>query len=218
MSTLLNSIVMQPPTTASSSVIWLHGLGSSGHDFSSIVPNLNLPENHGIRFIFPQAPERPVTINQGMIMPAWYDIKPDFTQEDSIGIKQSQNAINDLILQEEQQGIPSNKIILAGFSQGGALALYTGLCYSKRLQGIIALSTYLPLAATLSTFNTAVNKNLNIFYAHGQQDVTIPIPFALMSKEKLESLGCSIEWHLYHMGHEVSPEELNHISEWLMTH
>jgi phospholipase/carboxylesterase len=197
-----------PPTA---SVIWLHGLGADGHDFEPIVPELRLKQ--AVRFVFPHAPVQPVTINQGMRMRAWYDIfQFGGGREDDKGIRASQALIVKLI---EEQPVPPAKIVLAGFSQGGAIALQTALRYPKPLAGVMALSTYLPLAATLAAQRNAANAQVPIFMAHGGYDDIIPIQRARDSKSVLEKLGHQIEWHEYPMPHSVCGEEVRDISAFL---
>ena len=197
-----------PPQAA---VIWLHGLGADGHDFEPIVLELRLKQ--AVRFVFPHAPVQPVTINQGMRMRAWYDIfQFGGGREDDKGIRASQALIVKLI---EEQPVPPEKIVLAGFSQGGAIALQTALRYPKRLAGVMALSTYLPLGATLGTERAAANAEVPIFMAHGNYDEIIPIQRAQDSKSVLEKLGYRIEWHEYPMPHSVCGEEVRDISAFL---
>jgi len=199
------------------SVIWLHGLGADGHDFEPIVPELTFKNKNKTRFIFPHAPTMAVTVNNGMVMPAWYDIvapRIDAEQDES-GIRYSASQINHLIDTEIERGIDSKKIVLAGFSQGGAIALHTGLRYSKPLAGIMALSTYLLLDTSVSNEASAANKNIPIFYAHGTHDAVIPITLAEMSKKFLTELGYNIDWHNYTMEHSVIPQEIDDISVWL---
>jgi len=197
-----------PPRAA---VIWLHGLGADGHDFEPIVPELRL--ERAVRFVFPHAPVQPVTINQGMRMRAWYDIfQFGGGREDDKGIRASQALIAKLI---EAQPVPPEKIVLAGFSQGGAIALQTALRYPKPLAGVMALSTYLPLAATLAAERAAPNAQVPIFMAHGQYDEIIPIERAQASRDALQKLGHKIEWHEYPMPHSVCGEEVQDISAWL---
>lgn len=200
---------------ATHSIIWLHGLGADGHDFEPIVGELNL--THNIRFIFPHAPKMPVTINNGMIMPAWYDIKA--TQIDSLqdanGIKKSQRALLALIENEIKSGIKSENIILAGFSQGGAIALHTALRYEKPLAGIMGLSTYLPLIDTVENEINDTNKNIPIFLAHGTHDPVIPLPLANETNSYLQKLDYTTEFKTYPMEHSVCPDEINDISDWI---
>ena len=197
-----------PPQAA---VIWLHGLGADGHDFEPIVPELRLAKP--VRFVFPHAPVQPVTINQGMRMRAWYDIfQFGGGREDDEGIRASQKLLEKLI---EEQPVPPEKIILAGFSQGGAIVLQTALRYPKKLAGVMALSTYLPIAATLAAERNAANAQIPIFMAHGQYDDVIPIRRAQDSKAALEKSGYGVEWHEYPMPHSVCGEEVRDISAWL---
>ncbi len=197
-------------------VIWLHGLGADGHDFEPIVPALRLPSRLAIRFVFPHAPMRAVTINMGMRMRAWYDIvELGGRSEDEAGIRVSQSQVESLIARERARGIDANRIVVAGFSQGGAIALQTGLRYPDALGGIMALSTYLPIANTLEAERSQANSAIPILYAHGEHDQMIGIERARRSREALEALGYSIEWHSYPMGHEVCAPELVAISDWL---
>lgn len=202
---------------ADHSIIWLHGLGANGHDFEPIVPELDLNDSADIRFIFPHAPQRAVTINAGMVMPAWYDIvSPSFDfHEDAAGIHQSQMHIEGLIKREIERGVPSEQILLAGFSQGGAIAMQTGLRYPKRLAGIMALSSYVPLVTTLKNEASEINHNIPIFMGHGTHDPVIPISLAEDSRHYLEQHGYHPDWHTYYMEHSVCPEEIHDISQWL---
>ena len=197
-----------PPEAA---VIWLHGLGADGHDFEPIVPELRLAK--AVRFVFTHAPERPVTINNGMRMRAWYDIfQFGGGREDDQGIRASQKMLEKLI---EEQPVPPEKVVLAGFSQGGAIVLQTALRYPKKLAGVMALSTYLPIAATLAAERNAANAQIPIFMAHGQYDDLIPMQRAHASKEALQKLGYQVEWHDYPMPHSVCGDEIRDISAWL---
>jgi len=197
-----------PPAAA---VLWLHGLGADGHDFEPVVPELRLAQP--VRFVFPHAPMRPVTINQGMRMRAWYDIfQFGAGREDEQGIRASQALLEELI---EEQPVPPEKVVLAGFSQGGAIVLQTALRYPKRLAGVLALSTYLPLAGKLAAERSAANQDLPIFMAHGSYDDLIPIQRARDSKNFIEKLGYRIEWHDYPMPHSVCGEEVRDIAAFL---
>lgn len=200
---------------ATHSIIWLHGLGADGHDFEPIVDELTL--THNIRFIFPHSPSIPVTINNGMVMPAWYDIRlPQIDKgQDAEGIKKSQQSIITLIEREIERGVKSENIILAGFSQGGAIALHTALRYEKPLAGIMALSTYLPLADTVENEISQQNINTSIFIAHGTLDPVVPFDLALETQDTLNRLGYSSELKKYHMEHSVCPEEIDDISNWI---
>jgi len=217
MPTPLNCIEIGPET-AERSIIWLHGLGANGHDFEPIVQELNFPPEAKIRFIFPNAPNRNVTINAGVSMPAWYDIRAmDFTNyEDDEGIHTSQKQIEQLIENERQRGVQAKNIILAGFSQGGAIALQTALRYQHTLAGVMALSAYLPLANTLETEASKLNKSIAIFQAHGTHDPVIPISMAEDTRYILEQFGYSIEFHNYRMEHGVHPDEILHIKDWIV--
>jgi phospholipase/carboxylesterase len=201
------------------SVIWLHGLGASGHDFVPMVPELQLPDSAAIRFVFPHAPQRPVTINGGMVMSAWYDIvASEFDVcEDAAGIRHSQQQIEALIDHEIESGVPADHIVLAGFSQGGALALHTGLRYPRALAGIMVLSGYLPLAKCVADELSAANRAIPIFMAHGEHDPIVPLALAGESWQQLEALGYQPEWHCYEMQHSVCIEEIWDISRWLRT-
>jgi phospholipase/carboxylesterase len=196
----------------SASVIWLHGLGADGHDFEPIVPELELDKP--VRFVFPHAPVRPVTINQGMRMRAWYDILQfGGGPEDAAGVRASQKLLEELIAAEKKRGMKS--IVLAGFSQGGAVVLQTALRHQERLAGVLALSTYLPLNATLEAERSPAIQGLPIFMAHGQYDDIIPLTRAEQSRQVLERLGYKVEWHTYPMPHSVCPEEIADISQFL---
>ncbi len=202
----------QPTAT----VIWLHGLGADGRDFEPIVPELRLPSAVPIRFIFPHAPHRPVTINGGYVMRAWYDIRTaEFVQrEDEAGIRESEQTVRDLIAQEHKRGIPSQRVVLAGFSQGGAIALHTGVRYLERLAGIMALSTYLPLADSFMTEAHAANQTVPIFMAHGTEDPIIPIERGRQSADLLKRAGADVMWRTYDMAHSVCIEEIGEIAAW----
>src|SRR5687768_10743727 len=196
-------------------VVWLHGLGADGHDFEPIVPELAL--SFAVRFVFPNAPVRPVTINGGMAMRAWYDILGFSAQakEDSAGIRASAAAVSELVDREIERGMPSDRIVLAGFSQGGAIALHTALRSPKPLSGVLALSTYLPLAATLASERSAANAGIPLFMAHGTDDNVLPLALAESSRSVLEGLGYAVEWHAYAMAHSVCMEEVRAIGTWL---
>lgn len=214
---ILPTVEIEPSTPATASIIWLHGLGADGHDFEGMVPALSLPEHLGLRFVFPHAPHRPVTINNGYVMRAWYDISDAsfLHQQDAAGIQESAQALEKLIEREVDRGIASNRIILAGFSQGGAIALYTGLGYPQSLAGIMALSTYLPLRGESDLAACTSNKNIPVMMAHGTSDPIVPYTLAMQSKRLMEKSGYRIEWHAYPMGHSLCPEEITHISSWL---
>ncbi len=215
MSSQLETVEVVTGQAPDFSVIWLHGLGADGHDFEPIVPALTL--SVPMRFIFPHAPERAVTINQGMTMRAWYDILSldRFSVEDEAGIRASEALVTELIEAELARGIRARRIILAGFSQGGAIALHTGLRYPQTLAGIMALSAYLPLRGSIESERTAANAETSIFMAHGSDDPVIPEGLAADSSSVLESHGYAVEWHSYPMAHQVCAEEVNDISRWI---
>lgn len=198
-------------------ILWLHGLGADGNDFVPIVDEMQLSSETSIRFVFPHAPERPVSINNGYTMRAWYDIyHADFNNyQDESGIRDSQKAIDILIEREIQRGIPSKHILLAGFSQGGAMALQAGLRQTNPLAGIIALSCYLPLAETLTVETSVANTSTQIFMAHGIYDAVIPISQAIASREKLLTANYPLEWHEYPMAHSVCEQEIVDVSRWV---
>jgi phospholipase/carboxylesterase len=196
-------------------VIWLHGLGADGHDFEPIVPELGL--RFPVRFVFPHAPVRPVTINGGMAMRAWYDILgfDRRAKEDAAGIRASAAAVAELVDREIERGMASDRIVLAGFSQGGAIALHTALRSPQRLAGVLALSTYLPLASTLAGERSGANAAIPIFMAHGTADDVLPLALAETSRGVLEALGYAVEWRAYAMAHSVCLEEVSAAGAWL---
>lgn len=213
----LESIIIEPDQTAEYAIIWLHGLGASGDDFVNIIPELNLPANLPTRFIFPHAPTRPVTLNMGMPMRAWYDIyglSPQ-TRQDEAGIEASTQMLSALIHEENAKGIPSNRIILAGFSQGGALALHTGLHYPEKIAGVLALSTYLPLHESFGTKTEKANQATSIFMAHGTSDNVVPLSFGKFSMDALKTHHYSVSWHTYAMAHALCHDEICDIGVWI---
>jgi phospholipase/carboxylesterase len=213
----LEVIELETGPRPAAAVIWLHGLGADGHDFEPIVPELGLPASKAVRFIFPHAPIRPVTINMGMRMRAWYDIlQLGGGAEDEKGIREAQNLLEKLIQNEKTRGIPASKLVLAGFSQGGAIVLQTGLRHPERLGGIMALSTYLPLSGFLEKERHAINADLPIFMAHGSYDDMIPMRRAEQSRDFLKQLGYAVDWHSYPMPHSVCPEEIGDIAGFLL--
>lgn len=216
MSEKLLPAVRVGPADAKYSIIWLHGLGADGHDFEPIVPELNFKQKKQTRFIFPHAPSQPVTWNNGYVMPAWYDIVAisKDAPDDEAGIRRSEKAIHALIEHEVQQGIDTKHILLAGFSQGGAVALHTGLRYPQQLAGILALSTYLPLADKLAGEASVANKQIPIFMAHGDYDPVVPIVLGQMSRQHLLALNYKIDWRTYPMEHSVLPDEIDDIAQW----
>ena len=209
----LETIELQPDGGSAGTVIWLHGLGADGHDFEPIVPMLGL--GVGVRFVFPHAPVRPVTINGGMEMRAWYDIDPRSPLSGSDDIRASGDAIEELVLAEEGRGVPRSRIVLAGFSQGGVVALHLALRSETRFAGVMALSTYVHDHENLADLISFASIDTPIFIAHGQMDPMIPITRAITSREALVGLGYDVEWHEYGMGHEVCPEEIADIARWL---
>jgi len=213
----LESIQFETGRSPDSAIIWLHGLGADGNDFAPIVPELNLPDNLAIRFVFPHAPVRPITINQGYQMPGWYDIFSNdiVSGEDEQGIRESSDTITRMCRQQETLGIDSNRILLAGFSQGGAIALHCGLRYSSPLAGIIALSTYLPLHSTLEDEAHEANRSTSIFMAHGSQDDVVAPRFGSMSAQLLKQAGYPLDWHEYLMPHSVCAQEIADIGRWI---
>jgi len=210
----LTYVEMNPSESVIATVIWMHGLGADGHDFADIVPQLKLA---GVRFIFPHAPIRPVSLNGGYPMRAWYDIHGlDFnSREDAVGIQDSAKLIDELIQREIESGIPAEKILLAGFSQGGALALYCGLRHPKKLAGIMALSAYLPQSKMLVQEASEANKRIPIFMAHGTQDNVVDVKLAEYSHERLQGLSYQVDFHYYPMAHSVCFEEIQTLADWV---
>lgn len=217
MSAILETVEIETATNPSASVIWLHGLGADGHDFEPIVPELDLPPTLPLRFVFPHAPMRPVTINQGWVMRAWYDVRDDggVRREDEEGVRASQRAIETLIDREKKRGISSGKLVLAGFSQGGAMALHAGLRHPERLAGILALSCFLPLADKLAAEASPANRDVPIFMAHGIHDPLIPATRARQARDILLELGYPVAWQEYPMPHSVCEAEVGDVSRWL---
>jgi phospholipase/carboxylesterase len=212
-----DAVELTPNAAATAAVIWLHGLGADGFDFVPIVDELRLPATLPVRFIFPHATPRPVTINNGYVMRAWYDIKgfgPERAEDDA-GIRESEGVVKRYIEQEIARGIPASKIILAGFSQGGAIAFQTALRYPQRLAGVMALSTYLPLRATLAAEAADANRDVPILMCHGVHDPVVPMQMGEASRQVLQKLGYRIEWRTYPMEHSVCMEEVVDISKWL---
>lgn len=216
---MLNCEVLEPVGAADATVIWLHGLGASGHDFVSVVPHLGLPDHHGVRFVFPHAPEMPVTINGGMVMPAWYDILALSIEReiDLKHIESSSAAVRELIQRELDAGIPSQRIVIAGFSQGGAVAYHTALSYPKPLGGLMALSTYFATAKEVKL--SAANKTLPIHIYHGTRDPMVPESMGHTASQILQSMGFAPRYRSYPMQHEVCLEEIQDIGrslkDWL---
>lgn len=216
---MLTCIELETQPNPSAAVIWLHGLGADGNDFVPIVPELDLTGCPGIRFVFPNAPSMPVTVNGGYVMPAWYDIigRNLMDQEDAAGIHRSAIAITELIEREASRGIAYDNMVLAGFSQGCAMALQIGLRFPHQLAGIIALSGYLPLAMSLNTEKHSANQNTPIFMAHGMYDAVVIPERAEASYTLLEKMGYSVSWNEYPMEHSVNREEIMDISRFLQS-
>jgi phospholipase/carboxylesterase len=212
-----NEVTLTPNEPAVASVVWLHGLGADGFDFAPIVEELHLPRHLPVRFIFPHAKHRPVTLNNGYVMRAWYDLfgLSATTREDEAGLRESEALVQRYIAQDLAAGIPADRIVIAGFSQGGALALYAGLRYAQPLAGIMALSTYLPLRDRLATEASAANRSTPILMCHGVRDGVVPLALGSMSRDLLLQLGFSVEWHTYPMEHSVCMDEVARISTWL---
>jgi len=216
---MLETVEINPKSgEAKFSIIWMHGLGADGYDFANIVPQLKLPENLRIRFVFPHAPIRPITFAGGERMRAWFDLKAlnkDAANSDEKGVKESQKLIIELIENEITRGIPSQNIILAGFSQGGAMTLYTALRYHKPLAGMLVLSGFLLLASKLPTEKHSANNTTPILMLHGSEDNMVPIFWARNSYENLKDLGLNITWKDYPMPHSVCDKEIGDIATWL---
>jgi phospholipase/carboxylesterase len=213
----LDAVEIETGSSPTASIVWMHGLGADGHDFVDVVPELHLPAVPRVRFVFPHAPMRPVTINGGYVMRAWYDIRDDggVRREDAAGVRASQKAIEALIERERKRGVPTTAIVLAGFSQGGAMALQTALRHGERLAGVMALSCSLPLADTLAAEAAPANRDVPIFMAHGTYDPMIPMARAQRAREMLAGLAYHVEWHEYPMPHSVCMEEIADIAVWL---
>lgn len=219
MSSALPYIETNPVSEIKATVIWLHGLGDSGHGFAPIVPELRLPDALGVRFVFPHAPERPVTINGGMRMRAWYDIKSmDFDKRaDLSGVRESAQQVEQLIEAEINNGVAPEKIILAGFSQGGVIALHLGPRFSKSLGGIMGLSTYMCQPELLANEAHPANQQTPVFMAHGEMDDVVPIAMGKAAYETLTTNQYNVSWQSYRMQHNVNMDEINAISQWLQT-
>ena len=212
--TRLETIETETAPNPVASIIWMHGLGADGNDFAPLADEIELPV--AVRYIFPHAPTMPVSINGGYVMRAWYDISDAaLRREDETGVRASQKSVETLLAREKSRGIAANRIVLAGFSQGGAIALHTGLRQGERLAGIMALSTYLPLADKLATEANRANRELPIFMAHGTSDPMISYERATASRDLLLQHGYTLEWHEYRMQHAVCPQEIADIGAWL---
>lgn len=212
------NVVLNPSAAPVAAVIWLHGLGADGFDFVPIVEELRLPATLPVRFLFPHARTRPITINNGYVMRAWYDITSlggARTTEDEAGIRESEGVVHRYLEQQFESGIAPDRIIIAGFSQGGAIALQTALRYPYRLGGVMALSTYLPLRQTLAKEASDANRDVPILMCHGSYDSMVPLALGEASRAGLQGLGYSVEWRTYPMEHSVCMEEIADISAWL---
>lgn len=220
MEKILDTIEIETGKNPAASVIWMHGLGADGNDFVPIVNELELDGTPAIRFVFPHAPMRPVTINNGYVMRAWYDVsfgdlEGQSRLADERGVRESQAHITALIEREARRGVAAEHTVLAGFSQGGAIALQTGLRHPRKLAGVMALSTYLPLAESLPQEAAPANKPTPVFMAHGTYDPVVPLMMGAGSMTVLTGLGYAVEWRQYPMPHSVCPEEIEDIGDWL---
>lgn len=214
---ILDCVELETGDNPEAAVIWLHGLGASGDDFPPIVPHLGLSEDHGVRFVFPHAPAIPVSLNMGMVMPAWYDINDlDLdNRADEDGVRKSEAHVKALIARENERGIPSEKIILAGFSQGGAVAAHTALRFGEKLGGLIVLSTYLVCAASFDEERTEINQSIPIFQAHGKQDPMVPFAQGQKLEQRMKNAEYEVEFNAYNMQHEVVMEEIQAIGRFI---
>jgi len=214
---VLQAVELQTSPSPAASVIWLHGLGADGYDFVPVVRELELLKTPAARYVFPHAPTRAVTINGGYVMRAWYDILGNdlVRREDEQGIRESQQQVEALIAREVERGTPRSRIVLAGFSQGGAIALQTGLRQREPLAALLALSTYLPLAAAFDAEREDASRSVPIFMAHGRSDPVIPLARATTSRDQLKAAGYSVEWHEYEMPHSVCEDEIRAIAAFL---
>ena len=210
------TLEMETGANPRASIIVMHGLGADGSDFAPFVDEIDLAAIGPVRWLFPNAPQIPVSINGGYVMPAWYDIAADRSREDEAGLRRSQASIDALLAREQARGVPAHRIVLGGFSQGCAMALLTGLRYPQRLAGILGMSGYLPLAGALAAERSAANADVPIFLAHVTQDEMIPLPRAAASRDALAALGYAVEWHQYPMGHSVCAPEVQDVQRWLL--
>jgi phospholipase/carboxylesterase len=217
MSELLPAVVVEPEGEPTASVLWMHGLGADGHDFEPVVPLLPLGEL-GARVVLPHAPSIPVSINSGFVMPAWYDIRDGdlATRHDEAGIRRSATQLEAWLQAERDRGIPAERIVLAGFSQGGAMALHVGLRWPERLAGIVALSTYLTLPEALEAEASAAQRGLPVFQAHGRVDPVVTLERGEATRDQLSAAGHPVEWHTYRMEHSVCPQELADLGAWFL--
>ena len=214
----LETVEVEPRAPADAAVLWMHGLGADGHDFESLVPELRLQASPAVRFVFPHAPVRPVTINGGHRMRAWYDIAgfDRRAPQDEAGIRESAAALGALVRRERERGIPAERIVVAGFSQGGAMALFLGPRWPERLAGVVALSSYLPLADRLAAEAHPANAAVPVLMAHGSFDPVVPVATGESSREKLRSLGYDVDWRSYPMPHSLCAQEVEDIRDFLL--
>ena len=210
------TLEMETGANPRASIIVMHGLGADGSDFAPFVDEIDLAAIGPVRWLFPNAPQQPVTINGGYVMPAWFDIRHDRGDEDEAGLRRSQAAIEALLAHEKARGMPAHRIVLGGFSQGCAMALLMGLRHGERLAGIAGLSGYLPLAEKTLAEGSAANKDVPIFLAHGSRDGVVALPRAVATRDALTSLGYPVEWHEYAMEHSVCPQEVADLQQWLL--
>ncbi|MBP7451562.1 MAG: alpha/beta hydrolase [Ottowia sp.] len=216
MNALPDTIDIETGAQPRASIIVLHGLGASGHDFEPFASEIDLAAVGPVRWVFPHAPQIPVSINGGYVMPAWYDIRADRSNEDEAGLRRSQALVDGLLAREQARGVPAGRTVLAGFSQGCAMALLTGLRYGQRLAGVAGMSGYLPLAGLLAAERSPANADVPVWLAHGTQDQMIALPRAEASRDALQALGYQVDWHSYPMGHSVSMEEVADLQRWLL--
>ncbi|MEA1890973.1 MAG: alpha/beta hydrolase-fold protein [Pseudomonadota bacterium] len=218
MQTASDNLVVETGREPVACIIWAHGLGADKHDFESIIPLMGLPDSLPLRFVFPNAPVRPITVNGGMEMRGWYDIRSMTIneKEDAEGVKGSANTLAGLIEEQIRMGISSTRIVLAGFSQGGAIALYQGLQHPQQLAGIIVLSAYLPLHNTVDEIASVFASSTPVFMGHGSQDPIVPVELGLFTRDLLLERKMSVQWTVYPMGHSVSAEEISDLGSWLV--
>ncbi len=216
MNPTLSALEIETAPNPTASIVWMHGLGADGSDFVPVAHELELDAVGPVRFVFPNAPHIPVTLNGGYVMPAWYDIHPDRSREDEAGLRRSQAAIEALIAREVARGVPAHRIVVAGFSQGCAMALMTGLRHAQPLAGIVGLSGYLPLAGLTAAERHMANAATPIFMAHGTHDPMVVLPRATASRDALQALGYDVQWHEYPMEHTVCLEEVQDLNQWLL--